>query len=129
MVNLIFLKENEFEERLVEEFDIANCNKDYVLDNVEISEFINNMLNFIEYSIGISFPRIQYNDTLTIQRIMFELNKFTSPNKYDNENFGQVEIGPEHEGITLVKIRRALQILKENLNDSLLESNDEDLRM
>jgi len=60
---------------------------------------------------------------------MFELNKFTSPNKYDNENFDQVEIGPEHEGITLIKIRRALQILKENLNDSLLESNDEDLRM
>jgi hypothetical protein len=88
LVNLIFLDENEFEERLVEEFDIANINKDYVLDNTEISEFINNMLNFVEYSIGISFPRIQYSDTLTIERIMFELNKFTSPNKYDNENFG-----------------------------------------
>ena len=57
---------------------------------------------------------------------MFELNKFTSPNKYDNENFGQIDIGPEHEGITLVKIRRALQILKENLKESLLENDDEE---
>lgn len=57
---------------------------------------------------------------------MFELNKFTSPNKYDNDNFAQIEVGPEHEGITLVKIRRALQILKENIQHTLLENDDEE---
>ena len=57
---------------------------------------------------------------------MFELNKFTSPNKYDNDNFAQIEVGPEHEGITLVKIRRALQILKENIQHTLLENGDEE---
>jgi hypothetical protein len=57
---------------------------------------------------------------------MFELNKFTSPNKYDNDNFAWIEVGPEHEGITLVKIRRALQILKENIQHTLLENDDEE---
>ena len=57
---------------------------------------------------------------------MFELNKFTSPDKYDNDNFAQIEVGPEHEGITLVKIRRALQILKENIQHTLLENDDEE---
>ena len=57
---------------------------------------------------------------------MFELNKFTSPNKYDNDNFAQIEVGTEHEGITLVKIRRALQILKENIQHTLLENDDEE---
>ena len=84
------------------------------------------MLNYIEYTTGLNYPRIQVTDTMTILRIMFELNKFTSPNKYDNDNFAQIEVGPEHEGITLVKIRRALQILKENIQHTLLENDDEE---
>ena len=82
---------------IVEEFDIANINRDFVLDSSELTEFINRMLDHIQLVTDIDYPRLKNYDPV-IYKIMFELNKITSPESKD-------ETGPEHDGITLMKMR------------------------
>ena len=44
------------EDRLVEEFDICNVIKDYVLDEDEIVEFVNHMIGYVTIQTGLRIP-------------------------------------------------------------------------
>lgn len=61
---------------------------------------------------------------------MNEIEKFTTPDPYDvnevNRPYAAVGTGPEHDGITFVKIRRALKQIIEDFKLMKLEINQYD---
>jgi hypothetical protein len=46
---------------VIEEYDICNVNKDYVLDITEIDDFLNRLLDYAYENGGLRFPKFEKN--------------------------------------------------------------------